>query len=358
MILLWGIPGDGPLDAVCAALERERANFRLLDQRDAARSTANLRIEGKEPRLYIDGPRNGDRLDCEHVRAAYLRPNETARALPRGCADDRMARHRADSVDCAIVEWADSTSALVVNPPSAMAANNSKPYQLRLIAQYGFAVPDTLVTTDPDAVRAFAARHGRLIYKSVSGMRSIVNTLRREGFERLDDVANAPTQFQQYVSGVDVRVHVIGDEVFATEVRSEAHDYRYASLGGHGVELAAAEVDREIADRCRAMAAGMRLAVAGIDLRRTPDHRWICFEVNPSPAFVYYEQATGQPIARAIAQLLARTGDGQGVTAPRPRSRQRKTSGAHSSHAFAFSTGCRQTRYKSHNGQRKAGLSE
>jgi len=66
-------------------------------------------------------------------------------------------------------------------------------------------------------------------------------------------------------------------------------------------------VDRDLADRCRAMAAGMHLAVAGIDLRRTPDERWICFEVNPSPAFSYYEQATGQPIAQAIAQLLART---------------------------------------------------
>jgi glutathione synthase/RimK-type ligase-like ATP-grasp enzyme len=54
------------------------------------------------------------------------------------------------------------------------------------------------------------------------------------------------------------------------------------------------------------MAAGMRLAVAGIDLRRTPDDRWVCFEVNPSPAFVYYELATGQPIAHAVAHLLAR----------------------------------------------------
>jgi hypothetical protein len=41
------------------------------------------------------------------------------------------------------------------------------------------------------------------------------------------------------------------------------------------------------------LAASMRLVVAGIDLRRTPDGRWVCVEVNPSPAFVYYEEATG-----------------------------------------------------------------
>jgi glutathione synthase/RimK-type ligase-like ATP-grasp enzyme len=54
------------------------------------------------------------------------------------------------------------------------------------------------------------------------------------------------------------------------------------------------------------MAAGMGLNVAGIDLRCTPGGAWVCFEVNPSPAFVYYEKATGQPIAAAIAALLAR----------------------------------------------------
>jgi glutathione synthase/RimK-type ligase-like ATP-grasp enzyme len=56
------------------------------------------------------------------------------------------------------------------------------------------------------------------------------------------------------------------------------------------------------------MAADMGLLVAGIDLRHTPDDRWVCFEVNPSPAFVFYEEATGQPIANAIARALVNAG--------------------------------------------------
>ena len=47
------------------------------------------------------------------------------------------------------------------------------------------------------------------------------------------------------------------------------------------------------------------LHVAGIDLRRTDDGRWVCFEVNPSPGFTFYQEETGQPIAEAIARLLA-----------------------------------------------------
>jgi glutathione synthase/RimK-type ligase-like ATP-grasp enzyme len=195
---------------------------------------------------------------------------------------------------------------MVINPPTAMAVNNSKPYQLRLIAGFGFDVPQTLVTTDPSAVRAFAAQHGRLIYKSVSGTRSIVNTLTDTSLERLECVENAPTQFQEYIPGCDVRVHVVGTEVFATEVRSEAHDYRYASLYDQDVELLPVTIPSEVADRCRSMTARMGLAVSGIDLRHTPDDSWVCFEVNPSPAFVYYEAATEQPIGDAIARLLIR----------------------------------------------------
>jgi D-alanine-D-alanine ligase-like ATP-grasp enzyme len=49
----------------------------------------------------------------------------------------------------------------------------------------------------------------------------------------------------------------------------------------------------------------LELPVAGIDLRDHPAGKWFCFEVNPSPAFSYYEHETGQPIAAAVARFLA-----------------------------------------------------
>ena len=49
--------------------------------------------------------------------------------------------------------------------------------------------------------------------------------------------------------------------------------------------------------------------VAGIDLRRTPAGEWFCFEVNPSPAFSWFD-APDCRIAKRVAALLAE--------APRP----------------------------------------
>jgi glutathione synthase/RimK-type ligase-like ATP-grasp enzyme len=186
-----------------------------------------------------------------------------------------------------------------------MASNHSKPYQSSLIHAQGFDVPETLVTTDKDAVEAFWQKHRSIVYKSISGVRSIVTKVTPAHRERFASLANCPTQFQQWIPGTDFRVHVVGGEVFACSVESTATDYRYPGREEDAPKIQAQELPSDVAERCGSLAASMGLLLAGIDLRRTPDERWFCFEVNPSPGFTYYEQASGQPIADGIARLLA-----------------------------------------------------
>ena len=42
-------------------------------------------------------------------------------------------------------------------------------------------------------------------------------------------------QFQEVVDGVDIRVHTVGERIFATEMRSLASDYRYAARSGEAL---------------------------------------------------------------------------------------------------------------------------
>jgi glutathione synthase/RimK-type ligase-like ATP-grasp enzyme len=207
-------------------------------------------------------------------------------------------------LDDVLMAWADLASARIVNRPAAMAMNSSKPYQAGVIRRSGFDVPATLMTTDPDAVREFHLDHGEVIYKSLSGVRSIVSRLDAKDSERLGRVRWCPTQFQQYIDGVDWRVHVIGEDVFGCEVLSDADDYRYAARQGHTVELRPVDVPDDVAERCVSLTHALGLDVSGVDLRRDREGRWYCFEVNPSPAFSYYQRGTGQPIDAAIAAFL------------------------------------------------------
>jgi glutathione synthase/RimK-type ligase-like ATP-grasp enzyme len=244
-------------------------------------------------------------IDLAEVTAVYLR-SYGLHQLPALRDLNRQGPEwlHATKVTEIMSAWTELSPALIVNRLSAMASNGSKPFQSRIIQSHGFETPDTLITTDPEAVRDFWLRHGTVIYKSISGVRSIISRLTADHVERLSRLQWCPTQFQQYVPGSDFRVHVVGGETFAAEIVSQADDYRYASRKGFDVTLLPAEISSELAHRCCRLANALELPVAGIDLRYHPAGKWFCFEVNPSPAFSYYENETGQPIAAAVARFL------------------------------------------------------
>jgi glutathione synthase/RimK-type ligase-like ATP-grasp enzyme len=298
MILLWGVPGERPLDVVRSALGDLRKRAFVFDQRAVGDWSIELSV-GSEIEGRLVGPAGA--IDLASIRAVYARPYDPA-AVPAVAAagpQSRAADH-ARALHEALRVWSELTPAYVVNRLSAMASNSSKPYQARIIHEVGFAVPPTLVTTDPAAAKKFIAHHKDAIYKSVSAVRSVVAKVTPEIKEtRLDAVTCCPTQFQGYVSGTDVRVHVVGDETFACEIATSATDYRYP--GNADVARKLVELPKEIAERCRAVTHKLGLVVAGIDLRRGR-HDWVCFEVNPSPAFTYFD--LDGAIARAVARQL------------------------------------------------------
>jgi glutathione synthase/RimK-type ligase-like ATP-grasp enzyme len=285
VIALWGNLNDPPIAAVGSALARQGAAFTVLDQT----ATVVQRWSGASEAVLRTGERE---VALDEISALYLRPSLDGERLrdPHGAAATLLA-------------WADTTDALVVNRPAAMTPNLSKPLQARLIADAGFRIPETLVTTDAARVRAFVQRHGAVVYKSISGTRSIVRRLDPTRLVELDDIATCPTQFQRYIKGEELRVHVIGDGLHALSIVSGADDYRYPA--GHEPPQATPIIlDERVAERLSSMTRAMGLCLAGIDLRRTLEGELFCLEVNPSPGFTYYERLAGIDLATPIARLL------------------------------------------------------
>jgi glutathione synthase/RimK-type ligase-like ATP-grasp enzyme len=304
VIALWGLTGDGPFDAVRAALERRRESVVLIDQRCIIDTGVSL-TEGDNFQATVKV--QGRVYSLDQVRSVYWRTYDLRRLPTVQSAASVDAVQSAAAVEEALVVWLEMTQALVVNRPSDMASNGSKPYQMEILRSNGFAVPPTLITTDPEAVKRFWTKRGAVIYKSISGTRSIVARLANSHIDRVRNVVWCPTQFQQYIPGRDHRVHIVGDDIFACEVTSDAEDYRYAALHGDVPILKGVDLPTDVAERCLGLARALSLPLAGIDLRLAPDGRWFCFEVNSSPGFTYYEAHTGQPIADAIASYLARS---------------------------------------------------
>ena len=288
MILVWGDRSDSPIGLVLDELSRRGTPVLHIDQNLNALEYDF--VFEPEPSGFIRW--RGSKTAVEDIQSIYLRPSDPA-------PEDRNAAAALSALSSFI-------AVPVVNRPVAGRSNWSKPYQLQLLKQYGFQVPETLLTTDPAAAGDFIDRHGRVIYKSISGIRSIVNLFDRDNRKRLEDVVSGPVQFQRFIPGCDVRVHVVHDRVFATKVESNAIDYRYPTDHDE-ISMTPVEIPDSLAQRLIEFVAQQGLLLAGADLRLTPENEWYAFEVNPSPGFSYYEGVTGQPIAAAVVDLLCRS---------------------------------------------------
>jgi hypothetical protein len=309
VILVAGVPSEPPLADVLDALVDRGADVVVLSQRRFADVRLELAIDtwGR-----VDGVLMVDRRSwaLHEISACYARLMDDTR-LPEVRDLPPGSPTRADRLRLlgTFTTWLDVAPGTVVNRPGAMASNASKPYQAQVIAQHGFGIPETLVTNDPAEALAFYRSRDRVVYKSASGVRSIVQTMTEDDVPRLEQLRTCPVQFQAYVPGVDIRVHTVGGEVFATEITSTATDYRYAvQQGDVPAVLRETRLHPDVAARCLELAGDLGLDFAGIDLKLTPDGEVYCFEVNPSPAYSYFEAHTGQPIAAAVAQHLMRTG--------------------------------------------------
>ena len=304
MILLCGIPSETPMEMVRAQLDELGLAYAVLNQRHFDEIPIDVEIADGQVRGHLTLDRRT--FSCRDVTGAYTRLMDW-RVLPEIASAPREsgAEEQCKLWHDALSGWLGIAPMRVMNRAAAMASNQSKPYQAQLIQRAGLRAPETLVTNDPDEVRAFRAEHGRLIYKSISGVRSIVRMVDDEALERLHLVRWCPVQFQRFIAGTNVRVHVVSGRLFPTRITTDRVDYRYAHRDGGNATLEPYSLKDDVAEKCLALTASMGLELAGIDLLLTNDGETYCFEVNPSPAFSYFERETGQPIARAIAQALA-----------------------------------------------------
>lgn len=201
----------------------------------------------------------------------------------------------------AIEFFLNTVSAPVANRPAAGRSNGSKPFQMALLAAAGLDVPAWVVTNEAAAADVFAAAcPAGCVYKACSGARSRVRRFDEAVRARLAE-ATSPILLQEYVPGFDVRVHVVGDDVFVTKITAGGTDYRFESEGANYEPY---EAPDEIARVCIQVTRCDGLLIGGLDFRVTADGRWYCLELNPVPTFLPYEMSTGQPIGDALLDLL------------------------------------------------------
>jgi glutathione synthase/RimK-type ligase-like ATP-grasp enzyme len=300
MILLWGSIRDPIIQAIKKQCDKMQANYFLLDQERSYMYSMQVEFSLEVNGVIIED-NTSQIVHLERITGIYLRP-KTLSTVGETFSEEMMQKSL--NLEEVMYAWLEVANVFVMNSVSAMASNGSKPYQTEIIRRLGFKVPLTLITTSCNEVLEFHERYHPIIYKSISGIRSIVSQFDDTHVEKLCYIQWCPTQFQQQIIGEDYRVHVIGKQVLASKIISDSTDYRYAHKYNEETNIVAITLPKHVEEKCLEVSKVLELPFVGIDLRRTEDNHWYCFEANPSPAFTYYENQTGLPITQAVVQLL------------------------------------------------------
>ncbi len=202
-----------------------------------------ISVELHEDRWHGDLATPHGHVDLHQVRAVWYRSPEAYQMPPQ--LSPTEAQHARVEAKYGLGGVLASLPALWCNHPSKVADAAYKPVQLARAALCGLAVPDTLITNVPDAVRAFAAG-GPVITKLVGGMALDEDGVRKNVYTRrltADDLADlrgiehTTHLFQRWVPKQrEARVIVIGNQVTAAAITAGSPaayiDYRtdYESL--------------------------------------------------------------------------------------------------------------------------------
>jgi hypothetical protein len=199
-----------------------------------------------------------------------------------------------------------------VNPIDKVSVAEHKLYQLQVAQQLGFRVPRTLVSSDPLALRRFAAenRAGTICKPIFHGMfidetsAYSVYTRRITPESINDNVKVCPVLLQEEITrSADVRVTFIGEKCFVADIKGDSGivDWRDPEVS---VDYSEGRLSSEVQAMCRTMLEKLGLRYGAFDFVRTLQGDLIFLEVNPTGEWAWLEDRLGFPMRDAFIQLF------------------------------------------------------
>lgn len=300
---------DAHAHAVIQALAERRVDVELLDLADfPTQLTLAIAFEDTHRRFTLHRA-SGGTLDLSSVGAVWWRRPQPFR-LPAALTDSTHRRFAWSEATTAFQGLYQAMDAFWVNDPVRDAAAHHKPWQLAVAQQIGLSIPATLMTSDPEEARDFWRRNeGCVIYKAFVSLREAWRETRRlrpeeEAFS--EAVRTTPVIFQRFVEAVaDVRVTIIGDEVFAAATDVREAEYPLDFRMNPDAQFEKHTLPDGVQDALRSLMHRLELQYGAIDLRLSPQGEYVFLEINPAGQFLWIENATGQKIAAALAAHLA-----------------------------------------------------
>lgn len=210
-----------------------------------------------------------------------------------------------------------------INNPRNLALAESKFAQLLFARKAGLAIPATLMTSDPDQIRAFAREFDTVAVKpfgiyawQYDNRRTRYATASKVRSGKIIDSAdealsNTPAIYQSAVDKVsDLRVVVLDDEVYAYDIRQSGEanfDSRFAMADASRTTITPHPLSQVQRHAVLAMMRLIGIEMASADFALTADNEIVFLDLNPAGAWLFLEHRAPQTsLTSRLCSLLAR----------------------------------------------------
>lgn len=303
---------DQAPDYVAKALEQRGIQFFRFD---TDRFPNEVRIS-YDPLTGVKIDDGGRTVSANEIRSVWYR-RHVAPNLPESL--DQGIREFCERETRAFVEGTLATlpTKRWLSAPHAIWRAEKKPYQLAVAADLGFALPSTIVTNESSYVKDFA-HHRSIVAKAVSsgyianpdGNHAIFTSLvAPRDLNDLNGLTLAPVTFQELVEKVaDIRVTVIGHDVFAAEILSQNNESSrtdWRATDDPNLPHKHHILPNVMVNRCRQLVSSLGLGFGAIDFALKPDGQYVFFEINPNGEWLWIEDQLALPISDRIATWLS-----------------------------------------------------
>ena len=210
-----------------------------------------------------------------------------------------------DYFGMAVVRHLERSNTIVLNTSDSIEISKDKLFTMQHLSSFGFPIPKTMPVKFPMDVEAIGKQFSfPMILKKSSGSQGkgvmLIND--KTQLSDLSDMISPdkPMIFQEFITestGTDIRVIVIGGKAVGAMMRKAKEGFKANFHQGGNVEKIVLTQQLEWLAVETAKLCG--LDIAGVDILIAKDSYKIC-EINSSPGFQGFEQATGINVARAI----------------------------------------------------------
>lgn len=181
-------------------------------------------------------------------------------------------------------------------------SNSSKLYQLYILSQCGFLVPNSLLTNNPYMTRSFI-KGKDVVYKAASSEKTITSIYTKAQSSRLSLLKNSPVLFQERIKGFDVRTHLIGSEFYSEKIETDVVDYRFDS---GQKEFSALDIPKSIEKKCLEYQKLSGVDFIGFDFKVKDTGEYFVLEANLMPGYDTYDKRLKYRISRALLKFLGK----------------------------------------------------